>query len=75
MNALFLSIGHVASMLGVFTKTLRRWDKKGLLNADVRTPETHRGIKREESSTSVEKRVKKTSPTMRHLFKSFQQQI
>ena len=36
MNALFLSIGHVASMLGVSTKTLRRWDKKEALNADLR---------------------------------------
>lgn len=42
MNALFLSIGHVASILGVSTKTLRRWDKKGMLNADFRTLGHHR---------------------------------
>lgn len=42
MNALFLSIGQVASMLGVSTKTLRRWDKKGMLNADFRTSGNHR---------------------------------
>ncbi len=42
MNALFLSIGQVASILSVSTKTLRLWDKKGMLNADFRTLGHHR---------------------------------
>ena len=42
MNALHVSIGQVASLLGVSTKTLRRWDKKGTLHADFRTPGNHR---------------------------------
>ncbi|MHA1147367.1 MAG: IS607 family transposase [Promethearchaeota archaeon] len=46
MNSLFLSIGEVASLLGVCTKTLRRWDKNKLLKADFRTKGNHRRYKK-----------------------------
>jgi len=37
-----LAVGAVAAMLGVCTKTLRRWDKQGLLRPAFRTPGNHR---------------------------------
>ena len=37
-----LAIGAVAGMLGVSTKTLRRWDKTGKLNPVFRTAGNHR---------------------------------
>ncbi len=37
-----LAIGAVAAMLGVCTKTLRRWDKTGTMPSAFRTPGNHR---------------------------------
>ena len=37
MESLYLSIGLAASMIGVSTKTLRRWDKKGSFSSAFRT--------------------------------------
>ena len=37
-----LAIGVVTSMIGVCTKTLRRWDKAGTLSPVFRTPGNHR---------------------------------
>ncbi len=37
-----LAIGSVASMLGVSTKTLRRWDKAGTMQPSFRTAGNHR---------------------------------
>ena len=59
MNALFLSIGQVASMLGVSTKTLRRWDKKGALNADFRTPGNHRRYEKGKILNIIRKKKQK----------------
>jgi putative resolvase len=42
ITAGYLAIGVVASMLGVCTKTLRRWDKAGTLQPIFRTPGNHR---------------------------------
>ena len=42
MESLYLSIGLTASMIGVSTKTLRRWDKKGSFNSAFRTKGNHR---------------------------------
>ena len=42
ITAGYLAIGVVASMLGVCTKTLRRWDKAGTLQPAFRTPVHHR---------------------------------
>jgi putative resolvase len=42
ITAGYLAIGVVASMLGVCTKTLRRWDKAGTLRPTFRTPGNHR---------------------------------
>ncbi|MHA1148713.1 MAG: IS607 family transposase [Promethearchaeota archaeon] len=46
METFFLSIGQVASLLGVCTKTLRRWDSANTFNADFRTPGNHRRYKK-----------------------------
>jgi len=46
MDSCYLSIGQVASLLGVCTKTLRRWDAKRLFNADFRTKGNHRRYKK-----------------------------
>ena len=42
-----LAIGTVASLLGVCTKTLRRWDKAGKLKPSLRTPGSHRRYDRQ----------------------------
>lgn len=42
MESLYLSIGLAASMIGVSTKTLRRWDKKGSFSSAFRTKGNHR---------------------------------
>ena len=42
METMFLSIGQVASLLGVCTKTLRRWDSANTFKSDLRTPGNHR---------------------------------
>ncbi|MHA1274650.1 MAG: IS607 family transposase [Promethearchaeota archaeon] len=40
--ARYLSIGEAAGLLGVCTKTLRRWDKRGVLKPAFRTAGLHR---------------------------------
>jgi len=42
MESFSLSIGQVASLLGVCTKTLRRWDSANRFKSDFRTPGNHR---------------------------------
>ena len=42
MESLYLSIGIVASFIGVSTKTLRCWDKKGIFRSIFRTYGNHR---------------------------------
>ncbi len=42
MESLYLSIGLAASMIGVSTKTLRRWDNKGSFSSSFRTKQNHR---------------------------------
>ncbi|MFX1295135.1 MAG: helix-turn-helix domain-containing protein [Promethearchaeota archaeon] len=39
---MLLSISQAAPILGVCSKTLRRWDGKGILCPDCRTPGGHR---------------------------------
>lgn len=39
---MLLSISQTATILGVSTKTLRRWHARGILNPDCRTPGGHR---------------------------------
>ncbi|MHA1724891.1 MAG: helix-turn-helix domain-containing protein [Promethearchaeota archaeon] len=46
MSSFFLSIGYVASLLGVSTKTLKRRDRSGKFKADFRTSGNHRRYKR-----------------------------
>ncbi|MBD3228687.1 MAG: IS607 family transposase [Candidatus Lokiarchaeota archaeon] len=46
MNTKYLRIGAAAAMLGVCTKTLRRWDKSGILKPSFRTPGHHRRYSR-----------------------------
>ena len=42
----FMTIGSVATLLGICTKTLRRWDNSGKLKPDFRTLGNHRRYKR-----------------------------
>lgn len=42
MSMIFLSIGQAALLIGVCTKSLRRWDEKGVLKSDFRTKGNHR---------------------------------
>ena len=37
----YISIGETAMMLGVHVKTIRRWEKKGILKEDFRTTGGH----------------------------------
>lgn len=46
MESFLLSIGSVACLLGVCTKTLRRWDSRGTFKADLRTQGNHRRYKK-----------------------------
>ncbi len=46
MELFYLSISQVASLLGVCTKTLRRWDGKGVFKSDFRTEGNHRRYKK-----------------------------
>ena len=39
---MYISIGKVATMVGVAVSTLRRWDTKGQLLADFKTISKHR---------------------------------
>ncbi|TXT67063.1 MAG: HTH-type transcriptional regulator [Promethearchaeota archaeon] len=42
MNGIDLSIGQAARLLGVCTKTLRRWNAQGIVPSDFRTKGNHR---------------------------------
>ena len=44
---MYYSISQAAFLLGVYTTTIRRWDKQGLIKC-IRTPGNHRRIHREE---------------------------
>ena len=46
MESFLLFIGNVACLLGVCTKTLRRWDSRGTFKADLRTQGNHRRYKK-----------------------------
>jgi len=46
MESFSLSIGQVASLLGVCTKTLRRWDSANTFTSDFRTQGNHRRYKK-----------------------------
>lgn len=46
MESFSLSIGQVASLLGVCTKTLRRWDTTNTFTSDFRTQGNHRRYKK-----------------------------
>ncbi len=56
-SAGFLSMGEAAGVLGVCTKTLRRWDKRGILKPAYRTAGLHRRYDRRDISKIFEKRV------------------
>jgi len=60
METYFLSIGQVASLLGVCTKTLRRWEAKARFKSDFRTPGNHRRYKKARILAIIRKR--KQSP-------------
>lgn len=42
MSDVFISIGHAATLIGVCTKTLRRWDAEGSFSSSFRTTGGHR---------------------------------
>ncbi|MHA1275227.1 MAG: IS607 family transposase, partial [Promethearchaeota archaeon] len=52
-----LSIGEAAGVLGVCTKTLRRWDKRGILKPSFRTAGLHRRYDRRDIAKVLEKRL------------------
>jgi excisionase family DNA binding protein len=54
-NENLLTISEAAKTLGVSIDTLRRWDKKGHLNAIRLTPESHRYYSKEEISNLLPK--------------------
>lgn len=47
MNAEIFSVSEAANYLGVFSLTLRNWEKKGLIKS-FRTPGGHRRFKKSE---------------------------
>ena len=59
MEAFFLSIGQVACLLGVCTKTLRRWDSLGTFTSDFRTQGNHRRYKKARILNILRKRTQK----------------
>lgn len=68
-----LAIGDAARFIGVSKKSMRRWDKNGLLNCSYRTPGTHRRylkkdlldfIKRKQKSIQKDK-GKKEIPSLK----------
>ena len=58
-----LAIGAVAAVLGVCTKTLRRWDKTGMLSPVFRTPGNHRRYDRHAVLRVIHERASSTSAT------------
>lgn len=58
----FISIGIVAAMLGVCTKTLRRWDAAGILKPAFRTVGNHRRYERKQVLA-----IRDSNVTSRHL--------
>ena len=42
INNWYISIGETAKMLGVHVKTIRRWEKKGIIKEDYRTAGGHK---------------------------------
>ncbi|MHA1284592.1 MAG: IS607 family transposase [Promethearchaeota archaeon] len=52
-----MSIGEAAGVLGVCTKTLRRWDKRGILKPSFRTAGLHRRYDRRDIAKILEKRA------------------
>ncbi len=48
-----IAIGDVATMLGVSTKTLRRWDKVGTMRPAFRTAGNHRRYDRHDVLESI----------------------
>jgi len=68
MESFFLSIGLVASLLGVCTKTLRRWDSANIFNADFRTPGNHRRYKKARILDILRKRKRAPKRTRSALY-------
>ena len=62
MNMNFLSIGQVALLIGVCTKTLRRWDQKKLFKSDFRTKGNHRRYDRNKVLRFIGKRKNRERP-------------
>jgi putative resolvase len=63
MESFLLSIGHVAYLLGVCTKTLRRWDTGGTFTSDFRTQGNHRRYKKERILNILRKRIQNPKKT------------
>jgi len=60
---ILLSIGQVAPLIGVCTKTLRRWDIKGIFKAVMRTKGNHRRYDRKQVLALLGMLDKRVSPT------------
>ncbi|MHA1149236.1 MAG: MerR family DNA-binding transcriptional regulator [Promethearchaeota archaeon] len=63
IEAFFLSIGEVASLLGVCTKTLRKWEVNGAFKSDFRTIGNHRRYKKARILNILRKRAQSPKTT------------
>ena len=54
----YISIGETAKMLGVHVKTIRRWEKKGIINEDFRTVGGHKRYEYEKIKSLLKEIVK-----------------
>jgi putative resolvase len=57
-NSMLLSISQASRILGVCTKTMRRWDENGMLTADCRTIGRHRRYSLERLKAFIEENEK-----------------
>ena len=65
---LYLRIGEVAQQLGVTTKTIRRWERKGKIKVDTRTEGNHRRFSIEEIENIKRRQFKGYSNNLRETF-------
>jgi len=66
---LYLRIGEVAQQLGVTTKTIRRWEKKGKINVKARTEGNHRRYSLEEIEKIKKRQFKDYNTSQRDTLK------
>jgi DNA-binding transcriptional MerR regulator len=63
MASALLSIGMAARMLGVSTKTLRRWDDQDTFKPEFRLPSGHRFYSRAQVKTMLDEARERANPS------------